>query len=566
MDIIYQSTQADSQDLNSPEYLQLKKQLVSQEREMERLRKKLDTTEQKLAHNMSANVAFLNNMNHEIRTPMNGIIGMSALLAESQLSPRQHSQNQVILESARSLFRVLEDTMDLAELEANLLTLNPERFDFYGMANKVLTTMAPLAAEKNIELIGAIDEDMPETLISDANRIQQILQNLISIAIKFTEKGHVYVSGNVLSRHGEFVTLRFEVIDTCGGLSQGIIDELFSTKHNQIIRKDFGHHGTGLSLSISRRLIGLFRGKIGAEADTGNGSKFWFEIPVYGAEGVREITNKVGRCGVFQGNHPNDDYLSHLLISLHGSLEQACSLDELIQWAEDPEQSFSKFLIDIDSLTADQQSQLFEFVSNSPLDTKRWVMICDEHEEPTCRSYADKVQGWSVIPRPWSQFKLRMALMKNLPNKPVILGAPVHQSVVEGQASAMQRPHILLVEDNRVNQMVAKAVLTKLNAKVTIANDGIEAIEQYLEHEFDLVLMDISMPRMDGVEATGELKNMMNAGAKRVPVVALTANAMSNSKEKYLSLGLDDYLAKPFQAPQLKRILDKWLQPKNGKS
>jgi len=253
MDIVCKPTQTGIQELHDPEYQQLKKQLASQELEMERLRKDLGIAEQKLAHGLSAKMAFLNNMNHEIRTPMNGIIGMSALLAESDLSPRQHSKNQVILESARGLFRVLEDTMDLAELEANQLTLNPERFNFHEMASKVLTTMAPLAAEKNIELIGAIDEEMPETLISDAGRVQQILQNLISIAIKFTQKGHVYASGNVLSRHGEFVTLRFEVIDTGGGLTQDLIDELFSLKQNQIQRKDFGHHGTGLSLSISTK-------------------------------------------------------------------------------------------------------------------------------------------------------------------------------------------------------------------------------------------------------------------------------------------------------------------------
>ncbi|WP_022950728.1 response regulator [Leucothrix mucor] len=563
MDIVCKPTQTDAQELHDPEHQQLKKQLASQEREIERLRKDLDIAEQKLAHGLSAKMAFLNNMNHEIRTPMNGIIGMSALLAESDLSPRQHSHNQIILESARGLFRVLEDTMDLAELEANQLTLNPERFNFHEMASKVLTTMAPLAAEKNIELIGAIDEDMPETLISDAGRIKQILQNLISIAIKFTEKGHVYASGNVLSRHGEFVTLRFEVIDTGGGLTHDLIDELFSLKQNQIQRKDFGHHGTGLSLSISRRLVGLFRGKMGAEPDIGHGSKFWFEIPVYGAEGVREVTTRAGHCAVFQANLPNDDYLSHLLTSLYGSLQQASSLQELTRWAEDPKQSFSKFLVDVDALTPDEQNYLFEFVANSPLDSKRWVMLCNENDDVANRSYANKVHGWSVIARPWSRFKLRIALTQNTAHDFDPLTVPSHQPLEKGQTQPRQNPHILLVEDNRVNQMVAKAILNKLNAKVTIANDGIEAIEQYLEHEFDLVLMDISMPRMDGVEATCELKNMMNAGAKRVPVVALTANAMSDSKEKYLSLGLDDYLAKPFQAPQLKRILDKWLLPKN---
>lgn len=562
MDIVCKPTQTESQELYDPEYQQLKQQLASQKREIDRLRKDLDIAEQKLAHGLSAKMAFLNNMNHEIRTPMNGIIGMSALLAESDLTPRQHSHNQVILESARGLFRILEDTMDLAELEANQLTLNPERFNFHEMASKVLTTMAPLAAEKNIELIGAIDEEMPETLISDAGRIKQVLQNLISIAIKFTEKGHVFASGHVLSRHGEFVTLRFEVIDSGGGLSQELIDELFSLKHNQIQRKDFGHHGTGLSLAISRRLVALFRGKIGAEPDTGNGGKFWFEIPVYGAEGVREITSKAGHCAVFQPKLPNDVYLNHLLISLHGSLQQASSLLELTRWAEDPKQSFSKFLVDIDALSPDEQNYLFECIANSPLDSKRWVMLCNENDDLAGRSYASKVHGWSVISRPWSRFKLRIALTQNAENdfdQLIVQDSPPSE---KGQASAKQSPHILLVEDNRVNQMVAKAVLNKLNAKVTIANDGIEAIEQYLEHEFDLVLMDISMPRMDGVEATCELKNMMNAGAKRVPVVALTANAMSDSKEKYLSLGLDDYLAKPFQAPQLKRILDKWLLPK----
>ena len=527
----------------------LRQQIAEQKREIEQLKEQLALAEKEVDKRSQDKIALLGNMNHEIRTPMNGIIGMAALLAESQLAPKQHKYTKIILESSRSLFQVLSDTMDLAELENGRLSINSGRFKFIDMVNKVLNQMAPQAAAKDIELVYAISEDIPETLKTDELKLMKLLCALISDAVKLTKNKHVFVQVGLNNARDNWGTLHFE-INHCGSdLSQKYLENIASTNVIKNQENDYGQHGIGTSLAISRHLVSLFKGEIGGSSDDEN-TYCWVDVPVNAIEGKVSIVNHAGHCAYFQNG--DDSYLEHQLLGLNGTVERMDSIESIFKCYQDREKDFNKFIIDTSEMTEEQLDSFAALLKTTPLDCKRWVIIRDQEDAILDKLNDSKINRWSEITKPWSQFKLKLAVVEK-PEK------DFSSDEDQGSESKLDKIHILLVEDNRVNQMVAKALLVKLGYEVTIANDGIEAIEKYLENEFELVLMDIRMPRMDGVEATRELKKMMSTADHPVPVIALTANATIGAKDKYISLGLDDYLAKPVQAPQLNRILNKWL-------
>ena len=529
----------------------LRQQIAEQKREIEQLKEQLAQSEQEIDKRSQDKIALLGNMNHEIRTPMNGIIGMAALLAESKLAPKQDRYTKIILESSRSLFQVLSDTMDLAELENGLLSINAERFKFLDMVNRVLNQMAPQAAAKGIELVCAISEDIPETLKTDEMKLMKLLCALISDAIKLTKNEHVFIQASLVNTRDNWGTLHVE-INHCGSdLSKKYLENIVSSNVIKNQENDYGQHGIGTSLAISRHLVTLFKGDLGGNSDDDKNTYCWVDIPVHSLEGSIPVVDHAGHCAYFQNGENN--YLEHQLLGLNGSVERLDSIDGLFKCYQEREKDFNKFIIDTGGMTEEQLESLAHLLKVTPLDCKRWVIIRDEDDAILDKLDDPKHNRWNEIIKPWSQFKLKLAVVEE-PDK-----TGISRNDDQTVESKTDKIHILLVEDNRVNQMVAKALLVKLGYQVTIANDGIEAIEKYLENEFELVLMDIRMPRMDGVEATQELKKMMNTANHPVPVIALTANATIGAKDKYIKLGLDDYLAKPVQAPQLNRILNKWL-------
>ena len=529
----------------------LRQQLAQQKNEIEQLKEKLASAEQEIEKRSKAKMALLGNMNHEIRTPMNGIIGMAALLAESSLNAKQQQHTKIILESSRSLFQVLSDTMDLAELENGRVAVAANHFEFLDLINKVLNQMAPQAAAKGVELVCALSKDIPKTLKVDEQKLRKLLSALISDSIKLTKNQHVFIQADLINARNDWGTLHVEISHCGSDSSKKYLENIVSGDVIKNQENDYGQHGIGTSLAISRHLVSLLRGEIGGNSNDNNDTHCWVDIPVNSLKGTVPLNSNAGRCAYFQIG--DDRYLEHQLLSLNASVERMDSIDSMFKYYQHGEKDFNKFIIDTSSMTDAQLGDLSQNMKDIVSDDKHWVIIHDETDTRLDALNDSKLRGWSEITKPWSQFKLKLA---------VIDGSDIsvaEENDTEESISKANKVHILLVEDNRVNQMVAKALLLKLGYQVTIANDGVEAIEQYLKHEFELVLMDIRMPRMDGVEATQELKKMMNSTGHPVPVIALTANATIGAKDKYIELGLDDYLAKPVQAPQLSRILNKWL-------
>ncbi|WP_181389621.1 response regulator [Leucothrix pacifica] len=528
----------------------LKQQIALQKSEIEQLEAKLALAEREIDKRSQDKMALLGNMNHEIRTPMNGIIGMAALLAESSLTPKQQQHTKIILESSRSLFQVLSDTMDLAELENGRVSVVTNHFKFLDFVNKVLNQMAPQAAAKGVELVCAMSKDIPEALKTDEQKLSKLLCALISDAIKLTKKQHIFIQADLTNARNDWGTLHFE-ISHCGfGSSQKYLDNIVSGAAIKNQENDYGQHGIGTSLAISRHLVTLLSGDIGGKRDDHSNTHCWVDIPVNSLKGTIPRQSNAGHCAYFQLG--DNLYLEHQILSLNGSVERIDSLESLFSTYQRRKDDFNKFIVDTDGMSDEQLNPLIEYLKESVSDDKSWVIIRAENDARLDQLTDSKLNGWSEISKPWSQFKLKLAVT----GRSADADDTEHNETLSSEANKI---HILLVEDNRVNQMVAKALLSKLGYQVTIANDGVEAIEKYLKHDFELVLMDIRMPRMDGVEATQELKKMMNNTGHPVPVIALTANATIGAKEKYLELGLDDYLPKPVQAPQLSRILNKWL-------
>lgn len=529
----------------------LRQQLLQQKNEVERLKEKLALAEQEIEKRSQDKMALLGNMNHEIRTPMNGIIGMAALLAESSLNAKQQQHTKIILESSRSLFQVLSDTMDLAELENGRVLVAASHVEVLDMINKVLNQMAPQAAAKGVELVCALSKDIPKTLKVDEQKLRKLLCALISDSIKLTKNQHVFIQADLINARNDWGTLHFEISHCGSGSSKKYLENIVSGKVIKNQENDYGQHGIGTSLAISRHLVSLLRGEIGGSSDDHDNTYCWVDIPVTSLKGTIPLHNNAGRCAYFQVG--DNRYLEHQLLSLNANVERMDSLDSLFKCYQHREKDFNKFIVDTSDMTDTQISDLSFHMKDKVLNDKHWVIIRDESDARLDAMNDSKLRGWSEITKPWSQFKLKLAVIDDSTE------SAENSDETKGPVSKANKVHILLVEDNRVNQMVAKALLLKLGYQVTIANDGVEAIEQYLKHDFELVLMDIRMPRMDGVEATQELKKMMNSTGHPVPVIALTANATIGAKDKYIELGLDDYLAKPVQAPQLSRILNKWL-------
>ena len=511
-----------------------------------------------------AKSSFLARMSHEIRTPMNGVLGMTELLLETGLTSTQRKYAETVQRSGQNLLGIINDLLDFSKIEAGKLELENVDMDLRRTIEDVVDLLAERAHVKGLELACSIPADLVTHVRGDPLRLGQILNNLVGNAIKFTEQGSVVIRVAGLEETAQNVTMRFEVTDTGAGISaaaQSRIFEEFAQADGSTTRK---HGGSGLGLAISRQLVEMMGGNIFVESAPGAGSTFWFTsrfekqeaqharvAPMGMLTGVRALVVESGviNRGILQAQMGNWG----MNIQVAATLEQ--SIDLLAQ-AKARSAPYDIAIIDL-GLPGMDALGLARTIRARADAKVRLVMLT--HRQVDIKSARDAGID-ACLDKPVRQTVLYECLVSVMAGQAQeAVAAPAVREPLN-TASAGIRGNILLVEDNLINQQVALGILQIQGYGVTLANDGREAVDAYAQGVFDLILMDCHMPEMDGFEATKEIRRRERSSiGKRVPIVALTANAMAQDREECLNAGMDDHLSKPFSMLTMQAMLDRWI-------
>ena len=523
-----------------------------------------------------AKSSFLASTSHEIRTPMNAIIGMAELLLDTPLTDIQKEYLDMLIVSANNLMNIINDVLDMSKIEAGHLEIEKTGFDLWDIVESVGISLGARAGQKGLEFLCRIDPKAPRYVIGDPTRLRQILINLAGNSVKFTEEGEIVVSVQLAERKGDDLLLHFSVKDTGIGIpkeKQGAVFESFTQAEASTTRK---YGGTGLGLAITKQLVELMDGSIGIESEQGKGSTFYFDIPTTICEMPEKAKEKPFvpeikglRVLIVDDNLTNRKILRETLSAwkyVSEEAEDGKSALEKLRRSHDKGRPYQLVISD-KNMPGMDGFELVEKIRKAPGYAGIPILILSSDRRKDDIKRAKELGVLDFLVKPVRRSRLYDSIINVLTKK-----SPEEAIRSRGIESALKgKPlMILLAEDNLINQKLTVRILEKQGWHPVVANNGREAVELYEKRGFDLILMDVQMPEMDGIEATEKIRNIETIEGSmggHIPIIALTASAFEKDKKRCLAAGMDAYTTKPIKIAELFVVIEKVLnQKEKGKA